>query len=273
MKNIGLNINSSKFIDESVIGSIINKINKYILDAKVTIYKDSRGLDSESTYNLDIIIVLGGDGTILRTARAVSKYGTPIFGINMGHLGFLTEVEISDFEEAIKKLSLQDYIIEDRMMLECNVNNENKNAKYISLNDIVISRGTLSRILNYEIFIDDKLYTSFNSDGVIISTPTGSTGYALSAGGPIIYPTLEVMSVIPICPHSMKNRSIMIESDSKIDIKINHKRESVFLTLDGQEAIELDKCEEIIIKKCSFKCKLIRIHGYDYFEVLRKKIF
>lgn len=269
MKNIGLNINSSKFIDDTIVENIIKKICKYINGANVTIYKDSEGLDLDSTYNLDVIIVLGGDGTILRTARAVSQYGVPIFGINMGNLGFLTAIEILEFEDAIKKLSSHDYMIEDRMMLQCNVNNE----KYISLNDIVISRGTLSRILNYEVFIDDKLYTSFNSDGVIISTPTGSTGYALSAGGPIIYPTLEIMSVIPICPHSMKNRSIMIESGSKIDIKIDHKKENVFLTLDGQEAIELDKFKEIQIKKCSFKCKLIKIQGYDYFDVLRKKIF
>ncbi|MCY6370307.1 NAD(+)/NADH kinase [Clostridium ganghwense] len=273
MINIGVNINSSKFIDEKVINNIIGKIKKYIKDANIKIYNDSIGLENVEKEELDIIIALGGDGTILRTARAISFCEVPILGINMGNLGFLTAVESLEFETAIKKLSEGKYNIEDRMMLQCEIINEKDKKKFNSLNDVVISKGTLSRIFKYDIFIDDKFYTSFKADGMIISTPTGSTAYALSAGGPIIYPTLDVMLLTPICPHSMQMRSIILESNSEISIKIYRNNESVFLTVDGQQSIDLEKFEKVIIKKCNIKCKLIKIDGYDYFEVLRKKIF
>lgn len=273
MKNIALNINSSKFIDEGVIESIRNKIQKYFKDSNIVVYKDSRGLDSENTRKIDMVVVLGGDGTILRAARSVSKFQVPILGVNMGHLGFLTAVEVSELEEAIKKLSLKKYRIEDRMMLRCEIKDRDQTKVYNSLNDVVISRRPLARILNSTIYIDNELYTTFNSDGIIVSTPTGSTGYALSAGGPIIYPTLEAISLTPICPHSMQNRSIMIESKSEICINVDDKNENLFLTLDGQKGIEIDGFRKITIRKSEFKCKLIRINGYNYFDVLREKIF
>lgn len=273
MKKIGLNINSSKFIGEKVIEEIINRITQYIKGVEVKVYRDSIGLEKIKFEELDMIVVLGGDGTILRTARTIAGFEVPILGINMGRLGFLTAAEILELEKAIESISKGKYIVENRMMLECEVNNEGNIKTYNSLNDIVISKGTLSRILNYEIYIDNKFYTSFNSDGVIISTPTGSTAYALSAGGPIVYPTLDVISLIPICPHSMQMRSIILESNSEISIIINSKNERVFLTVDGQEAIDLEKCKKVIVKKYDFKCKLVRINGYNYFEVLRKKIF
>lgn len=273
MKNIGLNINSSKIINEKIIEDIINTINKYISGANVKVYRDCIGLESIKTNELDMLIVLGGDGTILGTSRIVAKYGVPIFGVNMGHLGFLTSVEILEIEKAIKEISRGRYNIQDRLMLKCEMNDENSCIEYNALNEIVISRGTLSRVLSYEIYIDDEFYTSFKSDGVIISTPTGSTAYALSAGGPIIYPTLDVISLIPICPHSMQSRSIIIDSNSKIDVVINKREENVFLTLDGQQAVELRRFKKVTVKKYDFKCKLMSLDKENHFEVLRKKIF
>lgn len=273
MKKIGVNINGSKFIDEKIIEQIISKIKKYINGADIKIYKDTLGLETPETSDLDMVVVLGGDGTILRTARTVSKYNVPILGINMGNLGFLAGVEILELEEAFQKLSKGEYKIEDRMMLECQLINENLQKSYNCLNDIVISKGALSRILKYEVYIDGNFYTSFNSDGIIISTPTGSTAYALSAGGPIIYPTLEIITLTPICPHSLHSRSIMLESNSEICIKVDTKNERFFLTLDGQESAKLQTCEKIVVKKCDYSCKLIKVHGYNYFHVLRKKIF
>lgn len=273
MKNIGVNINSSKFIDGKVVDEIVLKVNKYIKGANVRIFKDTVGLNNISSSELDMLIVLGGDGTMLRTARVIAKLGIPILGINMGNLGFLTGAEVLDFERAIKSLSQGEYSIEERMMLEGAIIEENSCKKLHCLNDVVISRGTLSRILNYEVYIDNVLYTCFNSDGLIISTPTGSTAYALSAGGPLLYPTLDVISLTPICPHSMHSRSIIIEGNSEILIKVDKRNESVYLTLDGQEALNLQVAEEVLIKKYSYKCKLIKINGYNYFEVLRKKIF
>lgn len=273
MKNIGININSSKFIDKEVIDNIIYKIKKNIKDANIKIYTNCSGLKSMESGENDFIIALGGDGTILSTARAIAPYEIPILGINMGNLGFLTSVESLDLDAAIENLSKGKFHIEDRMMLQCEVVNEKNKKTYSCLNDVVISKGTLSRIFKYDIFINDKFYTSFKSDGVIISTPTGSTAYALSAGGPIIYPTLDVMLLTPICPHSMQMRSIILESKSEISILIDKRNESAFLTVDGQKSIELDKREKITIKQYDVKCKLIKIDGYDYFEVLRKKIF
>ncbi|WMJ81868.1 NAD(+)/NADH kinase [Clostridium sp. MB40-C1] len=273
MKNIGLNINSSKFIDKKVIEDVIYKLKKYIKGSNIKIYYDSKGLQNIESEDLDVIISLGGDGTILRTARVVAKYEIPILGINMGNLGFLTGVESLELEEAILKLSEGRYNIEERMMLQCQVENGKEIESYISLNDIVISKGALSRIFKYEIFIDDNFYTSFKADGIIISTPTGSTAYSLSAGGPVAYPTLDVILLTPICPHSMQMRSIILESNSKINIQIQQKNERIFLTVDGQESINLKDCNDILIEKYNKKCKLIKLDGYNYFDVLRKKIF
>lgn len=273
MKSIGVNINTSKSIDNEAIDRIISIIKRYIQDAEVKVYRDSIGLQNINFDDLDMIIVLGGDGTILRTARAIAKFQVPILGINMGHLGFLTAVEILEIERAIKSISQGEYTIEDRMMLQCEMENKSSLNVYNCLNDIVISKGALARMLNYEIYIDNKFYTSFKSDGIIISTPTGSTAYALSAGGPIIYPTLNVISIIPICPHSMQVRSIILHENSEISVIINNKNERVYLTLDGQEAMDLEQCNKVIVKKYDFKCRLIQISGYNYFEVLRKKLF
>jgi NAD+ kinase len=273
MKNIGVNINSTKFIDDKVIDEIILIVNKHIKGANIKIFKDTIGLNDISSSELDILMVLGGDGTMLRAARTIAKFGVPILGINMGHLGFLTGAETSDIERVIQSLSEGKYNIEDRMMIEGQIIGDEDSKELHSLNDIVISRGTLSRISNYEVYIDNVFYTSFNSDGLIISTPTGSTAYALSAGGPLLYPTLDVISLTPICPHSMHSRSIIIEGNSEVFIKIDKKNSSVFLTLDGQETVNLQDSEAVLIKKYDYKCKLIKINGYNYFEVLRKKIF
>lgn len=273
MKNIGVNINSSKYIDDVVVDEIISKVKKHLNGAIIRIFKDSIGLSDVEPQELDMVLVLGGDGTMLRTARNVASLGIPILGINMGHLGFLTGTEISDFEDAIYNLSKGNYNIEERIMLEGEISGGEDKKKLYCLNDIVISRGTLSRILNYDVYIDNMLYTSFNSDGLIISTPTGSTAYALSAGGPLLYPTLDVISLTPICPHSMHSRSIIIDGSSEVLIKIDKHNQSVYLALDGQEAVNLAVSESVLIKRYIHKCKLIKIKGYNYFDILRKKIF
>lgn len=272
MKRIGLNINSSKFIEESIIRNIKDKINHYFKDSEVNVYMDSNGLKENKQGKLDLVVVLGGDGTILRTAKAIAEQQTPIFGINMGNLGFLTSIEISELDEALKKISNGDYNLEERIMLQCELREGEVLEELYCLNDIVVSKGTVSGILNYEVFINDKFYTSFNSDSIIVSTPTGSTAYSFSAGGSIIYPTLDVISLIPNCPHSMQSRSIIINGDSKIDIIINRKNRKAILSVDGVDR-DLKECNKVTIKKSKYKCKLLRVKGYDYFKVLREKIF
>ncbi|MBC8062206.1 MAG: NAD(+)/NADH kinase [Clostridiaceae bacterium] len=272
MKNIGININISKDIDGKILKYILEIIYNVIIDCNVKVFKKSKDLQYDDIKELDLLIVLGGDGTILGAARALGKNQIPIMGVNIGNLGFLTTVESSRFKVAIEAVNQGKFFVEERLMLKCNVFKDGENKSYTSLNDVVISKGTLSRIIEYEIFIDGKKYTEFVADGVIVATPTGSTAYSLSAGGPIIYPQLDVLSLSPICPHSLGMRTIVLDSKSEIVIKLISEWESAFLTVDGQESVELKENSNILITSYPFKCKLIRLEGYDYFDVLREKI-
>ena len=272
MKNIGININMSKDIDGKILKSILKIIYNEIMDCNIKIFKGSKELQHDGVSELDLLIVLGGDGTILGAARALGDHQIPILGVNIGNLGFLTTVESSRFKVAIEAVNQGKFFVEERLMLQCSLFKDGKDINYISLNDVVISKGTLSRIIEYEIFIDGKKYTEFVADGVIVATPTGSTAYSLSAGGPIIYPQLEVISLSPICPHSLGMRDIILDSKSEIKIKLISEWESAFLTVDGQESVELKENCNISITSYPFKCKLIRLEDYDYFDVLREKI-
>lgn len=271
MKNIGININSSKDLDGKILDNITKTIYNTIKEAKLFFFKDAIDLN-KSDIKLDLVISLGGDGTMLRAARELAAKGTPILGVNIGNLGFLTEVESTEFPSAIKALKEGDYFIENRMMLSCEISNDYERKTFLALNDIVLAKGTLSRIVKYDINIDNKFYTTFISDGVIVSTPTGSTAYSLSAGGPLIYPTLNLISITPICPHSLGVRTTVIDSNSKILINRKKQREKVFLTVDGQEAVELNEIDKVEITMSNLKCRLVKLNNYDYFTILRKKI-
>lgn len=272
MKNIGININISKDKDRIVTTEIINFIDKNIKDVKIKIFDNLEDLTKEQAEKIDIMISLGGDGTILSTARKVSMYDIPILGINLGHLGFLASAELCELKECIIKLSKSQYKIEERIMLECRVQKGEEEKIYYALNEVVISKGTLARILEYSIKIDGKFYTKFMSDGIIVSTPTGSTAYSLSAGGPIISPTLSLISITPICPLSLGVRTMVIDSKNEVNVVLNKVYRPVYLTVDGQESQEISNIHKVYIKEASFKCKIIRINGYDYFKILRKKI-
>jgi NAD+ kinase len=272
MKKIGININTSKDINGKILDFIQKSVYNESRDAEIEIFRDSKGLNSSESGKLDVVIVLGGDGTILSTARTLAELEIPILGVNTGHLGFLAEVESADLSYAIKSLFNGNYHIEDRMMLQCHFQSSNCKKMYNSLNDIVISKGTLARILKYEIHIGDKLYTTFTADGVIISTPTGSTAYSLSAGGPIIYPTLSLIEITPICPHSLGLRTIVIDGKSRIEIRVKDKYGSVFITVDGQESVELDEYDAVEVAMSPHNCRLIKLNNYNYYELLRKKI-
>ncbi|MBU3189164.1 NAD(+)/NADH kinase [Clostridium bowmanii] len=272
MKNIGININTTKDRDGKIMKYVKDIINKYIDETNIFIFKDSKGLENIKYNDLDIIIALGGDGTILRTARNLNNSNIPILGVNIGNLGFLTSVELLEFENATKKVFEDEYYVEDRMMLNCTLPLRGEPEKYIALNDIIVSKGTLARVVKYELFIDNKFYIDFTGDGLIISTPTGSTAYSLSAGGPIIYPNLDVIAITPICPLSLSMRTIVLDSKSEISISVKSEQESIFLTLDGQRAIELNNYEKILVNVSNKKCRLVKFNDYNYFEVLRKKI-
>ncbi|MFT5872957.1 MAG: NAD+ kinase [Clostridium sp.] len=272
MKNIGININTTKDKDGKIIKYVKDVISKYIDDANIFIFEDSIGLENKKYNDLDIIIALGGDGTILLTSRNLNNSNIPILGVNIGNLGFLSSVELRDFDNAMKRFIEDDYYVEDRMMLKCDLPHRGEVEDYTALNDIVVSKGTLARVVKYELHIDNKFYMGFTGDGLIIATPTGSTAYSLSAGGPIICPNLDVIAVTPICPLSLSMRTIVLDCKSEISIKVKSEHESIFLTLDGQRAIKLNNYEKILVSVSNKKCRLVKFNDYNYFDILRKKI-
>lgn len=272
MKNIGININSSKDKDNSILDYVNDLIKEEFPNSRLYIFKDAEGLDQDASKELDILITLGGDGTILRAARKIYKYGVPILGVNIGHLGFLSSVELTEFTDAIKKLKNGEFKIMDRMMIKVTIPNKEHENVHVALNDIVITKGILSRMLTYNIFVDESFYSSYKADGLIVSTPTGSTAYSLSAGGPIIYPTMDLISLMPICPISNGVKNIILAPNSKIKIRLNTNEDNVFLTCDGHLELESDKYNEMTIEAIEEKCKIVQFKDYDYFKILRNKI-
>jgi NAD+ kinase len=272
MKNIGVNINSSKDPDGKILNSVIEIVYNEVDGCKLKVFNDAVELTHEKIKDMDLMISLGGDGTILSTVRAIEGSTVPILGVNIGHLGFLTSVESSEMKRAIEKIKSGDFYIETRDMLECELDINGEKKIYSALNDIVVSRGTLSKIIYFDISVDGTLYNNFTADGVIVSTSTGSTGYSLSAGGPIIYPSLCAISITPICPLELTAKAIILDSRSEIDIHMAKKYESAFLSLDGQIVVELNETNRVKVRSSKWKCNLIRLNDYDYFDVLRKKI-
>ncbi len=222
---------------------------------------------------VDVVLVLGGDGTMLNVSRLVAEKGIPILGINLGSLGFITEVNRDDIFIVVDKMLNDGCVIEERLMLSASIHrNGKKISEYTVLNDVVINKGALARIIDLETNINNSYITTFKADGLIISTPTGSTAYSLSAGGPILYPTLGSIVVTPICSHTLTNRPIVLPDDFKIEIIIKSLSEDVFLTLDGQVGFSLRIGDVIEVNKSDYKAKLLVPAERDYFKVLRTKL-
>lgn len=270
--NIGIIINTDKDKDDSVLNHLKNLIKSIFLNTNLFIFKDSIIKEHLDKYNLDFIISLGGDGTILRTAKTIGKYEIPVLGINIGNLGFITSIEFNESERALKAIRDNNFYIEERILLKCEVKKNESINEYIALNDAVVAKGTLSRIVEFNVIINDVHYSKFKADGVIISTPTGSTAYSLSAGGPVVFPNLNLFTITPICPHRYGMRTLVVDSCSEIKIKVRNNLEKVYFTIDGQESIEIDEEDILSIKKYDKKFKLIRLNDYNYLNILNEKI-
>lgn len=270
MKNFAINYNSNKNINEEIIEIIKISLFNNFPDCNIFLYKDSVGLKDEFSKKMDILIVLGGDGTILRAAGAVSSYNIPILGINTGNLGYLSSIELKDLDYAVANIKNGEFDIDSRLMLECRLKDEDE--IFYSLNDIVVSKGVIPGVAAYKIYIDDKFYTDIEGDGVIISTPTGSTAYNISAGGPIIYPNLQVITITPICSHYVGIRPMVIDGSSKIRITIKERNEKVYLVVDGNNIKEVEYKKEILVEKSCCTCKLIKFQNYNYYNILKNKI-
>lgn len=273
MKNIIVALNPSKDKDGKILSLVIEEITKVFKYSKITVLNSYEMSKYKFDNKLDLLIVLGGDGTLLGIARDINgRYDVPILGVNIGNLGFLSSIEIQDFGEALNKIKNGHYTIQNRILLECIMLNDENNEKGKALNDVVIARGTLSRMVKFEVFIDNKLYYRFKGDGIIIATPTGSTGYSFSAGGPFIYPDVDVITLTPICPHTRGMQPIVLKSSSEILIKAENYNGEIYLTFDGQEAKQINDNTSIIIKKSDYLAKIMLFDNYDYFNVLRQKI-
>ncbi|NOQ51154.1 MAG: NAD(+) kinase [Desulfuromonadaceae bacterium] len=222
---------------------------------------------------VDLIIVLGGDGTLISVARQVGHHKVPILGINLGRLGFLTEVTQAELPEMLDRLITGDYEITNRMMLDAAIRRNGKViGEYTVLNDVVINKGALARIIDMETYVDGRHLSTYKADGLIVATPTGSTGYNLAAGGPIIYPEINSLVIAPICPHMLTNRPIVVWSKSFIEIKIKFEDDVVFFTADGQVGRKLLPGDVVEVRRSAARTRLITSPSKDYFEILRTKL-
>jgi len=237
--------------------------------------KCSRIIEEQLIDKCDAIISLGGDGTFLRVAKTASKHTKPILGINIGHLGFLTEADKQDIDIVAKQLAEGRYTIKERMLLEARILNESKKTETnIALNDVVISRGSISRMINISILLDGQKIDEFPADGLIISTPIGSTAYSLSAGGPIVEPDMKLILMTPICPHTLHARSLILSGERIVTVAVDDKNQNeCILTLDGQKTFKLTGTDLIEIKKADVSLKYIKLPEKNFFDTIRKKLF
>lgn len=220
----------------------------------------------------DVIIVFGGDGTLLSVARLVGSRSIPILGVNLGGLGFITEISKDEICRDVNDILSGGHTFEERIMLQADISGKGRRLKrHNALNDVVINKSAVARMIELEIRINSQYVATFRADGLIISSPTGSTAYSLSAGGPIMYPTLESFLVTPICPHSLTSRPIVVPDDFVLDVVIN-EGDDVYLTLDGQEGSPLKLHDRVRIQKAKYKTKFLHLHDRDYFSVLRNKL-
>ena len=225
----------------------------------------------------ECVIVLGGDGTMLHAARLLASHDLPIVGVNLGTLGFLTEIEVPKLFEGLDSLLKDQFIIEERSMLEGTVFHEARPTYHLlALNDIVITRSGFSRIITMRIMVNGKFLDDFAADGVIISTPTGSTGYNLSAGGPVVNPKAKVILVTPICPHSLHAKSMVLSEEDEIEIYLENVRENqleeAYVTFDGQVAQKLNPGDVLKIGNSSKSARIIKVNGDSFYETLRVKV-
>jgi NAD+ kinase len=220
----------------------------------------------------DLLLVFGGDGTMLHVARNIAGCNTPILGINIGSLGFLTAVPSSELARALNHIWNGNFKYESRALIEVSGNCNGKPINKTALNDIVVSRGAVSRLIGLDVSADGELVTHYRCDGLIVSSPTGSTAYSLAAGGPVIFPTAEVFALTPICPHALSNRSLILPLASAIRIKATNPAPATILSVDGQTITELDAGDEVTIRRSKRAIRLMHLADSSFLEALRRKL-
>lgn len=224
-------------------------------------------------HDVDLILVLGGDGTMIATARIIGKSEVPVLGVNYGGLGYLAEFRIEELYTALESILAGNYRVDRRVMLSVELCRGDKSiTRNRVLNDVVINKSALARIIEIDAYMNQQFVNSFRADGLIVSTPTGSTAYNLSAGGPVIYPSMKAVVITPICPFTLSNRPIVVPDESEIELRLRTANEEVALTLDGQVGFPLKVEDRVLISKSETTFNLIQPANRNYFEVLRDKL-
>ena len=235
--------------------------------------KEEFGLPCVERVHIDMALSIGGDGTLLGVCRRFREQGIPVCGINLGTLGFLADIEPNELESRLAKILVGDYIVEHRLLLSGYVRNE-LGEKFLgnAINDVVISKGGGARMLKLSTYVNNTYLMSYKADGVIISSPTGSTAYSLSAGGPILNPTIRALILTPICPHTFQMRPLIVSEDDEICIKIEANRD-LMVTLDGQEIFQIQPNDDIVVRKSRAVAKIVKFPDKNYYDVLKAKLW
>ena len=221
----------------------------------------------------DVLLVLGGDGTMLNAARLAGERSIPILGVNMGGLGFLTEVRLENLYPSLERVFANDFVLDERLMLRTHIHRHGETvAQGVVLNDVVISKGTLARMIELKIAIQGQFVTNLRGDGLIVSSPTGSTAYSLSAGGPIIDPAVQSLILTPICPHTLTHRPLIVPGNAEIDVTLTSKDDGAMATLDGQVGVAITQGDTVVIQTSEHRTRLIRFPESNYYDVLREKL-
>ncbi|MBN2600697.1 MAG: NAD(+)/NADH kinase [Candidatus Marinimicrobia bacterium] len=220
----------------------------------------------------DAMFSIGGDGSYLGASRLMAKTGKPVLGIHLGGLGFLSDISMENYKERITAFLEGDYIVEERSVLNAEISFTDHREAYFAFNDFVIDKGHVLTMIKIRTYVDDDYFNTYRSDGLIIATPTGSTAYSLSAGGPIISPHINVIAITPICPHSLSARPVILSDNQTIRIDCTEMNNDVSLIIDGQNRISLEKANTITINKADFSLKIVRFKGDTFFKTLRSKM-
>jgi NAD+ kinase len=272
------NIGEQVAVLKNIVGIIKKHTKEIYLDAHSSpIINGDKGFSKNDIFNKsDMVFILGGDGTILKSSHSVTKRRTPVLGINMGTVGFLSEIKPEEIDETLKQISKNDYYLDKRTLLRVTLYRKNKKiSTFLALNDAVINQGLFARLVEMKIEVDQRKVASFKSDGLIIATPTGSTAHSLSAGGPIVHPSLSAIIITPICPLTLSLRPIVIPNNRQVKITIATQRRGSYnigLTIDGQVTVPLEYGDEIKIRRSSRQLYMIRLKSKNYYKLLREKL-
>ncbi|KEO83281.1 NAD(+)/NADH kinase [Tumebacillus flagellatus] len=280
MKRIGLAVNPTKPNAIPVTKTLVELIERHGAHAFVDeesaakIGRPELGISQDQfPTSVEILFVLGGDGTILGFARQFAKPGLPMLGINLGHLGFLSEAEPEDMENAVQRVLAGDYCLEERLMLQAQVVRGGRVVhEAVGLNDVAIAKGSFGRMVTNRVYVDDMYVDQYTGDGLLLSTPTGSTAYSLSCGGPVVSPHIDVIVLTPICPHTLHARPMVIAANQEVRVEVEATHDELVLSVDGQLFYELENHDVIHVREAGYKTTLIKWRDREFFDVLRRKL-